>query len=169
MDIEKIKEDLSICYLKAISAINGIALEEYRHDEDSTDVVIKKIVMREDGWPFNSQIRVQLKATSSESQYAISADAVTYKLKVKNYNDLCMLSVTPVILALLVLPSSEEEWVNWSEEDVRMKGKMYWLSLQGHETSENTATVSVKIPKSHVLNTSSVEGLLEKVAREELL
>lgn len=169
MDIEKIKEDLSICYLKAISAINGIALEEYRHDEDSTDVVIKKVIVREDGLSFNSQIRVQLKATSSKSQYVISADSVTYKLKAKNYNDLCMPSVNPIILALLVLPSSQDEWVNWSEEDVRLKGKMYWLSLQGQEPTENTATVSVKIPKNHILNTSSVERLLEKVASEEQL
>lgn len=68
MDIEKVKEELSICYLNAIAAVNGIALEQIRHDEDSTDVILKKTVKLSDGTPFNSQIRVQLKSTSSPSQ-----------------------------------------------------------------------------------------------------
>ncbi len=44
MDIEKIKEDLSICYLKTIAAVRGIAVERIEHDEDSVDVVIKKVL-----------------------------------------------------------------------------------------------------------------------------
>ena len=44
MDVSRTKEDLSICYLKIITAINGIALEQNYHDEDSIDVVIKKFV-----------------------------------------------------------------------------------------------------------------------------
>ncbi len=39
MDIEKIKEDLSICYLKTIAAVRGIAVERIEHDEDSVDAV----------------------------------------------------------------------------------------------------------------------------------
>ena len=71
MDIEKIKEDLSICYLKTIAAVRGIAVERIEHDEDSVDVVIKKVLNIDKNVSFNSQISVQLKATSSKSQYSI--------------------------------------------------------------------------------------------------
>ena len=104
MDIEKIKEDLSICYLKTISAINGIALDLISHDEDSIDAIIKKLVSVNEH-KFNSQISVQLKCTSSPSQYSIDENFVTYVLKVKNYNDLCAPATMPSILAVLILPN----------------------------------------------------------------
>lgn len=169
MDIEKIKEDLSICYLKMISAVNGIALEEIRHDEDSTDVIIKKVVKVGGTVPFNSSLNVQLKATSSASQYTLNEDSVSYKLKVKNYNDLCMRSANPSMLALLVLPEDQNEWVNWTQEEVFLKGKMFWLSLQGKAPSGNSATVTVRIPFDNVLSTSSIESLLIKAAEEGCL
>ena len=60
MNIEKIKEDLSVCYLKTIAAVNGIALENITHDEDSVDVIIKKVIQMSSSRRFNSQISVQL-------------------------------------------------------------------------------------------------------------
>ncbi len=166
MDKEKIKEDLSICYLKLITAVNGIALEDIRHDEDSVDAIIKKIVLLSNNRKFNAQISIQLKSTSSKSQYSINDDGVTYKLKVKNYNDLCMAASMPSILALLILPEDDESWVDWNKEELSLRGKMFWLSLQNNELSSNKESVTVKIPKSNVLNNISVEELLKKVAEE---
>ena len=77
MDIEKIKEDLSICYLKTIAAVKGIAVERIEHDEDSVDVIIKKVLNTNKNIPFNSQISVQLKSTSSKSQYSISEQEIS--------------------------------------------------------------------------------------------
>ena len=58
-----IKEDLSVCYLKTIAAVNGIELERMRYDSNSDDVVIKKVVNTRRG-RFYSEIKVQLKSTS---------------------------------------------------------------------------------------------------------
>lgn len=169
MDIEKIKEDLSICYLKSISTINGIALDEIRHDEDSTDVLLKKTVLIDEGRRFNSQLRVQLKCTSSTTQYSMGDCEVTYKLKVKNYNDLCLHSTTPIILCLLVLPDNNNEWVSWSESELILRGKMFWFSLAGKKQSENKGTVSIKIPFENILNNSNIESLLIRTAKGEVL
>lgn len=167
MDKEKIKEDLSICYLKTIAAVNGIALERIEHDEDSVDVIIKKLVYRDNGKPkFNSQISVQLKATSSASQYTINEADISYVLKVKNYNDLCTPASMPSVLALLILPEIEEEWIGWTPDELMINGKMYWLSLRDQETSNNSASVTVKIPKNNILNNVTIEKLIEKVAEE---
>ena len=166
MCVEKVKEELSICYLNAIAAVKGIALEQIRHDEDSTDVILKKVVFLEDNTPFNVQIRVQLKATSSGSIFSMGQDSLTYKLKVKNYNDLCQRTTAPVILALLVLPEKEEEWVKWSREELLLRGKMFWLSLYGKKESDNAESVSVTIPLSNLLNYETIEKLLVRVAKE---
>lgn len=166
MCVEKVKEELSICYLNAIAAVKGIALEQIRHDEDSTDVILKKVVFLEDNTPFNVQIRVQLKATSSGSMFSMGQDVLTYKLKVKNYNDLCQRTTAPVILALLVLPEKEEEWIKWSRDELLLRGTMFWLSLYGKQESDNAESVSVTIPLSNLLNIETIEILLERVARE---
>ena len=127
---------------------------------------LKKVINLEDGTPFNVQIRVQLKSTSSESQFTLKQDYLTYKLKVKNYNDLCQRTTAPVILALLILPQNKEEWVKWSKDELMLKGKMFWLSLYGEQISDNVGFVSVSIPLSNVLNDKSIEMLLTKVASE---
>lgn len=169
MDIEKIKEDLSICYLKTIAAVKGIAVERIEHDEDSVDVIIKKVLNMDNNMQFNSQVSVQLKSTSSYSQYSINKDEISYKLKVKNYNDLCMPASMPSILALLILPEEEEEWTKWTPDELIIKGKMFWLSLQDKDVSDNKDNVTVKIPKANVLNASTIENLIKKAAEEGVL
>lgn len=169
MDIEKIKEDLSICYLKTIAAVQGIAVERAEHDEDSVDVIIKKVLNTNRNIPFNSQISVQLKATSSKSQYSITEEEISYKLKVKNYNDLCMPASMPSILALLILPEEKEAWTQWTPDELILKGKMFWLSLQDKEVSDNKDNVTVKIPRENILNADTIEGLIKKAAEEGIL
>ena len=166
MHITKIKEDLSICYLKTLSALKGVGLEEIHHDEDSMDVMIKKTIKLDDERKFNSQISIQLKSTSSPSQYEIKEHEIIYTLKVKNYNDLCVNAAMPSILALFILPEDENEWVNWDERELMLRGQMFWLCLQGKPTSSNSKSVSVKIPKTNRISTDMIEALLIKVAEE---
>lgn len=168
MDNEKIKEEMSMCYLQAVAAVNGISLERYHHDEDSTDVTLNKIILP-GGMEYNSQIRVQLKSTSSKSQYTINENEITYKLKVKNYNDLCMPSVTPSMLALLILPENANEWLDWNIDELMLRGQMYWIGLQNNEKSDNESTISIKIPKDHILNDRTINDLIEKAAEEGIL
>lgn len=169
MNDETIKEELSVCYLSAISSINGIALERHHRDDDSIDVEIKKVVIRKDGFRFNSQISIQLKATSSQTQYSIGENEITYKLNVKNYNDLCSLSVMPSMLGLLILPPDKNDWISWNEQELILKGQFFWISLQGRKLSNNSNTINVKIPKTNRLKPDNIESLLNKVAEEGCL
>ena len=169
MDTQKIKEDLSMSYMSIVSAAVGIGFEIVRHDEDSIDSIIKKILELDGGTKFNSQISVQLKTTSSKSQYSDNGDYITYQLKVKNYNDLCMAASMPSMLALLILPEDENEWVNWSPEEIIINGCMYWVNLQKCDSSKNAGNVSVKIPKTNRINSDSLLLLLEKAAKEDAI
>ena len=166
MNPERRKEDLQISYISALCAVIGAAYETQRHDEDSTDGIIKKRISLSEEKFFDSSIRIQLKATSSSSQYRYEDDAIVYRLKVKNYNDLCTPATTPIILGLLILPDNEAEWLDWTEEEILIRGCMYWLDLSGYDKSDNKETVVVRIPKQNVINQDSLNMILEELAKE---
>ncbi len=167
MQITQIKEDVSISYISALCAYSGIAYEIVRHDEDSTDGILRKRISLDDGRKYDAELRVQLKSTSSTSQYTDNGDTITYRLKVKNYNDLCLPSTTPIILGLLILPENQDEWINWSTEELILKGCMYWASFYGETESKNKGNVSVTIDKQNVINDKTLQDILNKIAKEE--
>ena len=167
MHTTKQMEDLQISYTSALCAAVDISYDTQRHDDDSTDAIIKKTIFLSNGCSFFSQLRIQLKSTCSPSQYKDTGDCIKYTLKVKNYNDLCTPSTMPIILCLLILPEDDSVWVNWSTEDLLIKGSMYWLDLSSAERSPNAEAVSVSIPKSNTVSPETLLNLLTKIAKEE--
>lgn len=161
------KEDLSINYISTLCAYSGISYEIMRHDDDSTDGILHKIITLDDGQRFNAQLRVQLKCTSSASQYKDCGDHITYRLKMKNYNDLRLPTTMPIILGLLILPESEDEWISWSTEELILKGCMYWKDLYGEKEICSNSPVNISIDKKNVINGENLLSILEKIAKEE--
>lgn len=78
------KEDLQISYISALCAVSGISYDTQFHDDDSTDGIIKKRIYLDDGRFYDAAIRIQLKCTSSHSQYEDKGDYIVYKLNVKS-------------------------------------------------------------------------------------
>ncbi|WP_446898855.1 DUF4365 domain-containing protein [Clostridium sp. LBM24168] len=167
MEISQIKEELSINYIATVAAIAGIDYDIIRHDEDSTDGLLKKQMFPSNGGIFCASLRVQLKCTSSHSQYSDDGDTISYQLKAKNYNDLCAPGTIPIILGLLIIPENEKEWTKWSKEELMIKGCMYWLSLAGKDETANKANVTVKIDKHNVINSETLLQIFNKIAEEE--
>lgn len=161
------KEDIHISYILAVCASAGVSFDLQRHDDDSTDGIMKKRIVLADGTRFDSSVRIQLKCTSSKSQYSDEGNCLKYTLKVKNYNDLCTKCTTPIILGLLVLPKNENAWVKWSEKELLINGCMYWTEFSKEKQSENNNTVSVLFDKKNVINQNTVIEILEKIAKEE--
>lgn len=166
MQVTQTKEDISISYISALCAYAGIAYEIIRHDDDSTDGILMKRIYLDTGHRFDAQLRIQLKCTSSATQYSDTGKQITYKLKVKNYNDLCTQSTTPIILGLLVLPEDESQWVKWSSDELLIKGCMYWADFSGEPESTNSGSVSIKINKDNVINVDTLSDMMEKIAKE---
>lgn len=169
MQESRIKEELSISYMNAVSAYAGISFNLQRHDEESTDAILEKRIELEGARWYNVSLRVQLKSISSKKQYQDHGDVIKYPLKAKNYNDLCLDATTPIILCLLVLPDDSEEWIKWTREELLLKGVMYWAGFQGQAASDNTASVTVEINKRNAVNSETLRDLMEAVAREECL
>lgn len=160
-------EDLHISYVSALCASLDISYDTLRHDSDSTDGIIKKRIILDNGTMFDASLRIQLKCTASKSLYSDDGEFITYKLKSKNFNDLCTAATTPIILGLLILPDSVDKCVCWTPEELVIKGCMYWKSFSAENTTGNSDTVSVKIDKRNVLNKENLQIILEQIAKEE--
>lgn len=63
------KEDIHISYLSALCASVSVSFDSQKHDDDSTDCIIKKLITLDDDTKYMSSLRIQLKCTSSVSQY----------------------------------------------------------------------------------------------------
>ena len=161
------KEDVHISYLSAVCASASISFDLQRHDDDSTDGIVKKLITLDDGSKYMSSLRIQLKCTSSLSQYSDGEEILQYKLKVKNYNDLCTKCTTPIILGLLVLPEDEKTWIEWSETELLINGCMYWANFSNKLPSNNKNTVTVSIDKKNLINKDTLLEILKKIAKEE--
>lgn len=161
------QEDIHISYITALCASADISYEKQIHDDDSTDGILKKRIILPNGGFFDSQLRIQLKSTSSPSQYSEDETMISYKLKAKNYNDLCTPSTTPIILGLLILPEDSGSWVQLRPEDLLIKGRMYWADFSSSIRTDNLSSVSVNIPKNNVVDQAFLLRTLEKIATEE--
>lgn len=161
------KEDLSISFICALCANAGIDYEICRHDQDSTDGIIKKIVFLGNGEPYLSSVRVQLKSTNSKSQYDIDNKNVHYRLKAKNYNDMCMRSLTKVILCLLILPEDDKDWIKVSSDELIIRGCMYWRDFDGCSPTDNKSTINIEIDKNNIVTSDVLKNILINIAKEE--
>ena len=139
------KEDLQFAYLSALCADADIDIERMAHDNDSVDAVIKKMIVA-DGERIRSAIQLQLKCSSSENNCRINEDNVAYDLPVKNYNDLRAMGM-PILLMLLVLPPDEKA-VLWTEQELLIKGTMFYKNLAGSAPTANTGTIAIRFSKS---------------------
>lgn len=163
MNDKLFEEDLSISYLRAVAAKAEIVFELRHRDVNSKDANLTKSIMTANGL-FDSELNVQLKSTYSKALYTDDGETITYSLKVKNYNDLCKKTTTPIILCLLILPEEKEQWVTQTPDELTLRHCMYWVSLQGMPETANKTTCDVKIPKKNILNVETLNSLLTQIA-----
>ena len=73
----------------------------------------------------------------------------------------------PLILVVLVLPKDPSEWLNWNEEEIAMRGRMWWVSLRGYP-SIDTKSKTISLPENQMINLESLPELMDRVRRGEL-
>ncbi len=164
MNDKLFEEDLSISYLRAIAAQAKVTFQLNNRDEDGKDVDLKQIVETNEGLKFNAEICVQLKATCSKNCYSENDSEITYSLKAKNYNDLCMKGTNSIILCLLILPEDCKDWVKQSPDDLILKKSMYWFSPTDKTPTNNSESVTIKIPKTQLFTAEVLKGMMQSVA-----
>ena len=153
------KAQLSYVYLNAIASVIGYKVQKIEEpDVYSVDAQINA------GGDMAPQLDIQLKATSSPLW---RRDGLRFRLHCKNYNDMRKRRMVPIILAVLVLPKDPSEWLNWNEEEIAMRGSMWWKSLKGYP-SIDTKSKTISLPENQMINLESLPELMDRARRGEL-
>lgn len=107
------------------------------------------------------QVAVQLKTTAQER----SAADVVIDLSVKKFEELIDDTYqVPRILVVVAVPEQIEHWVSFSEEELTLRHCGYWLSIRGHETTTNSGSQRIRIPRSSVFNVPSLQSMMASAA-----
>ena len=155
------KERLSLVYVKALATRAGFGTSTPTPDRNSVDLRIQA-----DG-PRQPALDLQLKATSvlNEPQ----AGFVPFRLPIKNYNDLRDETQTPRLLVVFELPRDESRWMTVTPEELVLRRRAYWLSLQqGYAEDAEQQTVTVCIPEHNVFDVEALQELMERSRKGEI-
>ena len=149
------KEALSRVYVKALAARAGYSTSVPEPDRDSVDLRIQA------GGPSRPAIDLQLKATSALAEPR--GGFLRFRLPIKNYRDLREETQTPRLLVVLELPRDESRWMTVTHEDLVLRRRAYWLSLQrDHEEVVSQETITVRIPEQNLLDVEVMCDLIER-------
>ncbi len=149
------KERLSLVYAVALAARAGFLTSVPEPDRDSVDLRIQA------GGPRRPALDLQLKATVALGDP--QAGVLPFRLAIKNYDDLRVTTQTPRLLVVLELPKNESQWMTVTTEELVLRRRAYWLSLQrGHDEVVGQQTVTVHVPEHNVFDVEALRTLMER-------
>ena len=154
------KEGLSVLYVRALATRAGFSTSVPKPDRDSVDLCIHA------GGPRRPALDLQLKATVGFGEP--QAGVLSFRLSIKNYNDLRVLTQTPRLLVVLELPPDESQWMTVTAEELVLRRRAYWLSLQGHDEVPGQQSVTVRIPEHNVFDVKALQTLIEQSRNGEI-
>ena len=169
---QHVEEDLSRAYVQAIAArarLNlSVHIDDRSHDYgiDGTFHQVQYVRNRRKESGF--KLDFQLKACKNAQ---VSDGMIKYDLESETYNNLIDRDKnggTPVILLLLVLPDREEDWLEFTEDELILRKCCYWKRISGNHT-KNSTSIRIEIPSKNRLTPEILTALIEKVAKGEEL
>ena len=147
------EEALSRAYAHAVAARAGYTTAVYSEDRDGVDIRIQA------GGAMRPAIELQLKATINLGE-PDEGGYFHFPLKLRNYDLLSIQTQTPRLLVVLDLPKEENQWMTITSDELVLRHRAYWLSLEGREETTNLTSITVLIPKENVLNVESLRMLM---------
>lgn len=159
MDLAQQKEKFSDAYLHAIAAVAGYGLAKPNPDTDSVDWILSARGVGDT--TRRPRLEVQLKCSAQE---LLRETHLHFPLEIKNYNDLRHPDpFTPCMLVVVAVPENVYEWTAQSETEMSMRRCGYWMSLRGAPDTTNTATVTVRLPRTQILTPESLRTIVRRI------
>ncbi len=152
-----IMEEISKSFLETIANRQGYFNSSSR--DYGTDLTIRKANLcptRRRYLTTGKAIDIQIKAVSQRYVRHYddpSKSYIKYDLEVKNYNDLIERAnengaFIPLILAVFVMPESNDEWLSLNEEELILRKCAFFYQIPtGAIPSENSHKIAIEIPK----------------------
>ena len=154
------EEALSCAYVRAVAARAGYTTSTPSLDRDGVDLRIQA------GGAMRPTLDVQLKATVNLER---RGDAhVRYPLKRRNYDLLRIETHTPRLLVVLDLPNDRDLWMTVTTDELVLRYRAYWLSLQGYEETANEVSITVPIPEGNLFDVEGLRRLMEQSRKRRI-
>jgi hypothetical protein len=162
--LNDLKEGFSHAYVRAVAHAAGYFVQEANRSYDGDGIDISIMHRGPGGVVRSPKLDLQLKAT----EHPVTADPFSFPLDVKNYDELRSEELqVPRMLVAVVVPKNIAEWVSASEQELVMRHCGYWLNLRGSPSTENTSTISVKIPRANLFHVPSLKTIMEHIRNGE--
>lgn len=137
----QVKEYISDSFIRLLMAKNRFKVLTSTMGDDGVDMTITNVDKRNRkvGSSFSDSgkmLNIQLKCTTLK-QVKITPNGYTYKLKVKNYEDLIYArdqNYTKMILIVFILPDKEDDWMEINEDYIRLCKHAFWYFPSNDET-----------------------------------
>ena len=150
-----VQEQLSLSYVRSVVFRAGLRLSTPEVDDHGIDGTVVNPERRG-----INRVDFQLKATT---RYGIGDTAISYDLRVENYNRLVLDDDVPRVLILFIMPDDADEWLAQSEDELCLRRCAYWISLMGQPISRNSSTVRVSVPLSNVLDQDGLDDMFRQL------
>ena len=148
------EEALSHAYAYAVAARAGYSTAMQREDRDGIDFRIQA------GGGMRPALDLQLKATINLGR---SDDGCfRFPLNRRNYDLLRIETQTPRLLMVLDLPRDRNLWMTITADELVMRRSAYWLNLKGYPETDNSASVTVRIPEQNLFDVENLRMLMEQ-------
>lgn len=161
------EESLCFAHIYALAGVAGVNYSvkktyDYGVDGQFSAVVARGTRRIDTGFPLDFQAKATVNWELVDGQ-------IVYDLEAKTYNDIAQRTPaeSTIILILLCLPKSRNDWHDTSCEETIMRHCCYWHMIDG-EPTPNTAKQRIYVPREHLLTPASLNELLafERARRE---
>jgi hypothetical protein len=157
------QEIFSYVHIRAVAAAAGFECRESGRILDNAGVDLT-ITAPTSNFPM---VHLQVKSTSDLA--IVKKETVDYRLKVEDYEKLRNSASygAPILLAVVLVPSKQEDWICQTENNTALKHCAYWISLNG-ENKITKKSIVLKIPRSNLFTVKSLQELIQSSEKGEL-
>jgi hypothetical protein len=163
-----IEERLSVSFVGAIVSESGY-LYDIPGSDFGVDLSIRRVKKSKHGYiDLGVVYDLQLKATYNWSE---SGNDIIYDMDATAYNKLILRNneaSTPCFLTLFCLPPERSRWLEITDSELIMRKSCYYYYLSGDETG-NRSGKRIKIPKSNLISTETINKLSNEVLQGDYL
>lgn len=151
-------EALSLAYVTAVAAEAGLTYSvrrDYGIDLSLHEIEEADGRFGETGFTLDLQVK-------STTAAVVTADAVSFRLEVKNYNDLRRPNAIVPRLLVLVALRARGPWVRQDEDRLELRGCAYWRSLVGEPPvgRRKDGKVTVAVPRQNLFTPAAIRGII---------
>lgn len=163
--VTNFQEQFQIAYVNSVAAAAGCIVGELRID-DGIDLTLRhKASCHTSINDRVARLEVQLKATGSGLAHAKSGfvSAVMSKDRFEEFSIGAGGQTLPKIVVILAMPVQQDDWIESSDAELRLRHCAYWVNLEGQTTAAKRPTV--KAPTSNRFDDVALIGMMARIGQ----